>query len=66
MARSPDLTVTEIAGQVRSTAVDLVRASEAAARDETGLAAASTEEMLAEAPDTSSSRPQPMPPDTSP
>ena len=66
MARSPDLTVTEIAGQIRSTAVDLVRASQAAARDETGLAAASTEEMLVEAPDTSSSHPQPTPPDTSP
>jgi hypothetical protein len=66
MARNPDLTVTEIAGQVRSTAVDLVRASEAAAHDETGLAAASTEEMLAEALDTSSSRAQSTPPDTSP
>ena len=41
MARIPDLRVTEIAGQVRSTAVDLVRASEAAARDEAGLAEAS-------------------------
>jgi hypothetical protein len=65
MARSPDLTVTEIAGQVRSTAVDLVRASQAAGRDETGLAAESTEEMLAEALHTSSSRPQPTSPDTS-
>jgi hypothetical protein len=65
MARSPDLTVTEIAGQVRSTAVDLLRASQAAARDETGLAAESTEEMLAEALHTSSRRPQPTPPDTS-
>jgi hypothetical protein len=64
MARSPDLTVTEIAGQVRSTAVDLVRASQAAARDAAGPAAASTEEMLTEALHTPSS-PKPMPPDTS-
>jgi hypothetical protein len=66
MAHHPDLMVTEIAGQVRSTAVDLVRASEAAARDETGLASASTEEMLAEALSTSPSRAQSTPPDTSP
>jgi hypothetical protein len=58
MARNPDLTVTEIAGQICSTAVDLVRASEAAAREETGVAAASTEKTLAEALATSSSRPQ--------
>jgi hypothetical protein len=64
MARHPDLTVTEIAGQVRSAAVDLVRASQAAAGDETGLAAASTEEMLAEALDTSSRHPGSTPPDT--
>ena len=62
MAHHPDLAVTEIAGQVRSTAVDLVRASEAAARGEPELAAASTEEMLVEALETSSSHPQPPPP----
>ena len=55
MAHHPDLAVTGIAGQVRSTAVDLVRASEAAAHDEPELASASTEEMLVEALDTSSS-----------
>jgi hypothetical protein len=44
--------------QLRSTAVDLVRASEAASRDETALAAASTEEVLAEALHTAASRPQ--------
>jgi uncharacterized membrane protein YgaE (UPF0421/DUF939 family) len=48
MLRHADLTLTEIAGQVRSTAADLVRASVAGAPDETGLAEASTEEMLAE------------------
>jgi uncharacterized membrane protein YgaE (UPF0421/DUF939 family) len=58
MAHHPDLAVTEIAGQARSTAVDLVRAAQAAARDEARLAEASTEEMLAEALDTSSNRPQ--------
>jgi hypothetical protein len=58
MAHHPDLAVTEIAGQARSTAVDLVRASEAAAHDEPELASASTEEMLVEALDTSSSRPR--------
>lgn len=65
MAHHPGFTVTEIARQVRSTAVDLVLASQAAARDEPGLAAASTEEMLAEALSTSSSRPQLTPPDAS-
>jgi uncharacterized membrane protein YgaE (UPF0421/DUF939 family) len=63
MARHPDLTVMEIAGQARSTAVDLVRASQATAREEAEFAEASTEEMLAEALDVSSRRP--MPPDTS-
>ena len=66
MAHHPDLAVTEIAGQVRSTAVDLVRASEAAAHDEPELASASTEEMLIEALDTSSSNTQSPPPTTAP
>ena len=48
MLRHADLTLTEIAGQVRSTAADLVRASEAGAPNDTGPAEASTEEMLAE------------------
>jgi hypothetical protein len=64
MARHPDLTVMEIAGQARSTAVDLVRASQATAREEADFAEASTEEMLAEALDVSSRRPMP-PPDMS-
>ena len=51
MVRHADLTLTQIAGQVRSTAADLVRASHAGAPDETGLADAPTEEMLAEPPD---------------
>lgn len=50
MVRHADITLTEIAGQVRSTAADLVRASEAGAPDEPGLTEASTEEMLAEPP----------------
>jgi uncharacterized membrane protein YgaE (UPF0421/DUF939 family) len=51
MARHSDRTLIEIAGQVRSTAADLVRASQAGAPDEAGHAGASTEEMLAEPPD---------------
>jgi hypothetical protein len=50
MVRHADITLTEIAGQVRSTAADLVRASEAGAPDEARLNEASTEEMLAEPP----------------
>jgi uncharacterized membrane protein YgaE (UPF0421/DUF939 family) len=50
MVRHADITLTEIAGQVRSTAADLVRASEAGGGDETGLIEASTDEMLAEPP----------------
>jgi uncharacterized membrane protein YgaE (UPF0421/DUF939 family) len=53
MARHADLTLTEIAGRIRSTAADLMRASQAGAPDETELAEASTEEMLADPPDTS-------------
>ena len=47
IARHADRTLIEIAGQVRSTAADLVRASQARAPDESDLAEASTEEMLA-------------------
>ena len=50
IARHADRTLIEIAGQVRSTAADLVRASQAGAPDESDLAEASTEEMLAEPP----------------
>jgi hypothetical protein len=53
MARHADLTLTEIAGRIRSTAADLMRASQAGAPDETELAEASTEEMLADPPGTS-------------
>jgi uncharacterized membrane protein YgaE (UPF0421/DUF939 family) len=52
MARHADLMLTEIAGQVRSTAVDLVRAAQAGTPDEDAFAEASTEEMLADPPDT--------------
>jgi uncharacterized membrane protein YgaE (UPF0421/DUF939 family) len=52
MARHADLTLTEIAGQVRSTAADLVRAAQAGAPDEDAFAEVSTEEMLADPPDT--------------
>jgi hypothetical protein len=47
-ARHADITLTEIAGQVRLTAVDLMRASQAGIPDAAGLSEASTEEMLAE------------------
>jgi hypothetical protein len=50
MARHADLMLIEIAGQVRSTAADLVRASQAGEPDDDGLSEASTEEMLAESP----------------
>jgi hypothetical protein len=50
MARHSDRTLIEIAGQVRSTAADLVRASQAGGPDEADHAGASTEEMLAEPP----------------
>jgi uncharacterized membrane protein YgaE (UPF0421/DUF939 family) len=50
MLRHADFTLTEIAGQVRSTAADLVRAAHAASRDDP-MADASTEEMLAEPTD---------------
>jgi len=50
MARHADLMLLEIAGQVRSTAADLVRAAQAGEPDDDGMAEASTEEMLAESP----------------
>ncbi len=49
MVLSDDLTLIEIAGQVRSTAVDLMRAAQAGAGDDTGDDEA-TEEMLAVPP----------------
>jgi uncharacterized membrane protein YgaE (UPF0421/DUF939 family) len=52
MARHADLALIEIAGQVRSTAADLVRAAQAGTSEEDALAEASTEEMLADPPDT--------------
>jgi uncharacterized membrane protein YgaE (UPF0421/DUF939 family) len=52
MARHADLTLTQIAGQVRSTAADLMRAAQAGAPDQDALAEASTEEMLVDPPDT--------------
>jgi uncharacterized membrane protein YgaE (UPF0421/DUF939 family) len=51
MARYDDLTLIEIAGQIRSTAADLVRASQAGASYDSGLLEASTEEMLTVPPD---------------
>jgi hypothetical protein len=58
MARHADITLTAIAGQVRSTAADLLRASEARGPDEPGLTEASTEEMLAEPAPPSAARPE--------
>jgi len=52
MARHADLTLTEIAGHVRSTAVDLMRAAQAGTPDQDAFAEAATDEMLAEPPDT--------------
>lgn len=46
MARHADLILIQIAGQIRSTAADLVRASQAGAPEEASTADASTEEML--------------------
>jgi hypothetical protein len=47
MGRQDSLTLIEIAGQVRSTAADLLRAAQAGADDEQGLLDAGTEELLA-------------------
>ena len=65
MARHADIMLIEIAGQVRSTAAALARASEAAAADDKGLADASTEEILAERPDAPTSNAQARPRRTS-
>ena len=51
MARYDDLTLIEIAGQIRSTAADLVRASQAGASYDGEVLEASTEEMLTVPPD---------------
>jgi uncharacterized membrane protein YgaE (UPF0421/DUF939 family) len=49
-ARDPRLAVNDIAGQVRSLAIDIVRASEAAETDSSALTEAPTEELLAALP----------------
>jgi hypothetical protein len=48
--RHPDLALNEIAGQVRSIAVDIVRASEAVETTHSALFEAPTEELLASLP----------------
>jgi len=49
-ARNPDIAVNEIAGQVRSIAIDIVKASEAGETDRGALEEAATEELLAALP----------------
>ena len=49
-ARHPDLAVNEIAAQVRSIAIDLVKASEASETAHSALIEAPTEELLAAVP----------------
>jgi hypothetical protein len=49
-ARDPRLPVSDIAGQVRAIAIDIVRASEAAETDHSALNEAPTEELLAALP----------------
>ncbi|MFZ1995459.1 MAG: hypothetical protein WAU75_15210, partial [Solirubrobacteraceae bacterium] len=49
-ARDPRLLVNDIAGQVRSIAIDVVRASEAGETDDSALTEAPTEELLAGLP----------------
>jgi uncharacterized membrane protein YgaE (UPF0421/DUF939 family) len=49
-ARHPDIALNEIAGQVRSIAIDIVRASEAGETDHGALTEAPTEELLAALP----------------
>jgi uncharacterized membrane protein YgaE (UPF0421/DUF939 family) len=66
MTRHADLALTEIAGQVRSTAADLMRAAGAGAPDEDEPAGASTEEMLADPPDTPAAGTPATPGDPSP
>ncbi len=48
--RNPDIALNEIAGQVRSIAVDIVRASEAGETAQGALAEVSTEELLSAVP----------------
>ena len=48
--RDPDIRLNEIAGQVRSIAIDIVRASEAVETDRGAIIEASTEELLAALP----------------
>jgi len=50
MARHANFTLVQIAGQIRSTAADVIRASDVGRPDETALGDASTEEMLADPP----------------
>lgn len=64
MARHADLTLTEIAGQVRSTAADLIRAAQAGTPDEDAFAEAPTDEMLANPPDTPAGGQSTTPPDS--
>jgi hypothetical protein len=49
-ARHPDIALSEIAGQVRSIAIDIVRASELSETDRSALNQAPTEELLAALP----------------
>ena len=49
-ARHPDLAINEIAGQVRSIAIDIVKASEASETAHSALIEAPTEELLAAVP----------------
>jgi uncharacterized membrane protein YgaE (UPF0421/DUF939 family) len=49
-ARAPDLAVNEIAGQVRSLAIDIFKASEATETADSALIEAPTEELLAAVP----------------
>ena len=64
MARHADLALTEIAGQVRSTAADLIRAAQAGTPDEDAFAEAATDEMLANPPDTPADGHRTTPPDS--
>jgi hypothetical protein len=49
-AADPDIALSEIAGQVRSIAIDIVRASESGETDRSALTEAPTEELLAALP----------------
>jgi hypothetical protein len=64
MARHADLALTEIAGQVRSAAADLIRAAQAGTPDEDAFAEAATDEMLADPPDTPAGGQPTTPPDS--